>query len=108
MIEIYGASDDLIEVEGDIREEFVRDKDHDLLVLSNGVVLIIEYDRYGIWRINSLAGGKQVILDKNPDSDEDRYSDRAIIYDTIDWIVLGSMFVRSMSGGIDEEENDPQ
>jgi len=40
MLKVYGASDDLIEIKGDIREEFSRyDSEGDYLAFSDGTVL---------------------------------------------------------------------
>lgn len=61
---IYGASDDLIELEGQITEEFngglYRDEAGprgDILAFSDGTLLEVEYDRDGIWRIRRLVAG---------------------------------------------------
>ncbi len=56
---ITGASDDLIEVDGDIREEFTYkdDDEGDLLAFSDGTLLHIEFGRFGVWRITHLAQG---------------------------------------------------
>ena len=62
MIKVYGASDDLIEVEGDIREEFTALFDcHDnvggILAFSEGTIVRIVYDIDGIWRITPIRYG---------------------------------------------------
>lgn len=57
---IYGASDDLVEVEGAIREEFSYGDDeaeHDLLAFSDGTLLSIKYANDGCWRIGRLVAG---------------------------------------------------
>lgn len=59
-ITIYGASDDLIEIEGDIEEEFnwiADDGESRLLAFSDGTLLRVLYDRDGIWRLNKVASG---------------------------------------------------
>lgn len=59
---ITGASDDLIELDGQIREEFSHygydDDQGCLLAFSDGTLLSIKYDDDGIWRIARLATGK--------------------------------------------------
>lgn len=96
MIEVYGASDDLIEVEGDIREEFnaLEDDDPTVLAFSNGVVVSVEYDRHGIWRIRPLANGSRVTITIAPTDNDENYSDRATINEEVSWVVRGREFVR--------------
>jgi len=80
-ITIRGYSDDLIEVDGDLTEEFnFRDEGTVHIVVADGTVLTIEYGTLGIWRIEHLvAGTATVTIDKNPPDDTDRYSDVATI-----------------------------
>lgn len=93
-VKIYGASDDLIEVEGDIREEFyavtLNDDDDEggILAFSNGVVIRILYTNEGTWRITPVAGS--VAIDQCPEDDEDNYTDVAEIEGTITWVVFGT------------------
>lgn len=99
-IRVYGASDDLIEVEGYLNDEFPcpkddEDRDRALLAFSTGVVLEVEYGNEGIWRIRQLAGqSDQVILDPNPPEDGERYSDVAWLREPAEWVVLGTTLVR--------------
>lgn len=90
MLRVYGSSDDLIEVDGDVREEFVLfDEDAgDILAFSNGVVLRVQYDVDGFWRIRSLAGHK-LVRRREPVEDGD-YSDVALIEGSVSWVVHGS------------------
>lgn len=100
MIKVYGASDDLIEVEGDVSEEFTpkraeQDNESNYLAFSNGVVLEIEYTRSGRWSIRPIKGGTRVTIEFSTDddgTDEDRYaySDKATIEETVSWVVFGS------------------
>lgn len=59
-ITVYGASDDLIEIDGDIREEFPyiehqsTDGGADLIAVSDGTVLRIEFTRAGTWSIRAF------------------------------------------------------
>ena len=81
MLTIYGASDDLIEVEGDISEEFTAlDDDGSLLAFSDGTVLRVRYTRDGIWRIEPLARGTaRLEIVSAVSGDDDNYSDRATL-----------------------------
>lgn len=55
---ITGASDDLIELDGAVREEFSGGGvDGDILAFSDGTLLEVIYDEDGIWRVKRLAGG---------------------------------------------------
>ena len=94
---IYGASDDLIEIEGNIREEFscFDEEKPPFLAFSDGTVLSILYDNDGIWKIRRVAVGKAEYSNKeavNPDSDE--YSDKVTLKGgNIQWVVYGREFV---------------
>jgi hypothetical protein len=91
-ITICGASDDLIEVEGDIVEEFDVGVVNDewLVACSEGTVLRIA-NKTGEWRITPVAHGSGVLAIRQcPEGDEDDYSDRATIDADIAWVVLGS------------------
>jgi hypothetical protein len=91
-VTIYGASDDLIELEGDIREEFnaLDLDDGALLAFSDGTVLRIGYSDNGVWRISPVVSVGHVSIDQAPEDDEDNYSDRAILTGPIKWVVFGS------------------
>jgi hypothetical protein len=90
-ITVYGASDDMIEVEGDITEEFDYTGDTpnsgDLLAFSDGTVLRIRFDDAGVWRIVKVAGGP-VDIAQAPEGDDSNYTDRATIKGA-DWVVHG-------------------
>lgn len=100
-IVVTGYSDDLIEVEGVLREEFpYQDTDGDegdLVAFSDGTVLRIRYTNEGadgIWRITPVALGTAALdLDQCPATDPDRYSDRmALTFPADDpprWVVHG-------------------
>ena len=100
-VTVYGASDDLIEVEGDIREEFTPHGDNAYLAFSNGIVIHVEYTRSGIWRITpvvSIVSGQlhpPLSIVQAPEDDEENYSDRATIDGTIEWVVLGSGWAKA-------------
>lgn len=88
-ITVCGASDDLIEIEGDIREEFPyrADNDDNLLAFSDGTILRIRYNAAGVWRISRVAGGPVDIV-QAPEGDDSNYTDRATIRGA-DWVVHG-------------------
>lgn len=92
---IYGASDDLIEVEGDIREEFYAlEEPTNYIGLSNGSVVSITYDDDGFWRIRPIAVVDSVIIRPARGDDEPAdadgcpgYSDKAEITGDIRWVL---------------------
>jgi len=99
MIVVYGASDDCIEIDGDVREEFVCPRDADgndtaLLAFSDGTVLRITYTLTGVWRIVPVQhGGAFMVVEQAPENCDDNYSDRVTL-DTgigsrIVWCVCG-------------------
>jgi hypothetical protein len=52
-ITIYGYSDDLIEIEGAIREEYYTDYNAiTILEISPGYQIAVEYTTNGMWRID--------------------------------------------------------
>jgi hypothetical protein len=94
---VYGSSDDLIEIEGDISEEFTyarEDRDGDLLAFSDGTLLRIEYCETGIWRIAPVVGGPQLTIEQATESDDANYSDRAILSASPRWVVQGIAFAQ--------------
>lgn len=91
-VTIYGASDDLIEIEGEIREEFtpLGDGDETFMAFSDGTVLSIEYMNSGIWRIHLVRKGS-AHYDKTEGTDpEGDYSDRVTLTGDIRWVVAGA------------------
>lgn len=95
MITICGASDDLIEIEGDVREEFNVGGESRLLAFSDGTVLRVEYTPAAVWRVTPVrAGGGHLDVVHAPEDDEDDYSDRATLTgpddEPIEWVVLGT------------------
>ena len=82
MIRVYGASDDLIEVDGDIREEFNPNGDErdSVLAFSDGTVLTIQYTSEGIWRIARIAvGAADYSHTQAPPDEDENYSDVATL-----------------------------
>lgn len=78
MTTVYGASDDLIEFEGDIYEEIAGSEDPTFLMFGDGTILKIWYgkDIFAIWSINVINKGS--LFDKIEycnDENADIYSD---------------------------------
>ena len=98
-IKVYGASDDLIEIEGDIRTEFYASNDKpNFLAFSNGVVLEIGYTSVGVWKISTLKDPWNCVNKYTPAVDpvSENYSDSVIMNDQINrwpkipvWVVYG-------------------
>lgn len=73
-VEVYGSSDDLIELEGDIREEWSNDDGY--IVFSDGTLLSVLYEASGFWRIHVLTLGDGTRKSKVEGTDiDDNYSD---------------------------------
>ena len=93
MTKVYGASDDLIEFEGDFRgEAAARDSEKDepgtLVVMSDGTVMDVKYGKgdEGIWAITLLKKGPLFEkIDPCVDAEADPYSDVAHFKDGIKW-----------------------
>ena len=97
-VEVFGASDDLIEVEGALCEEFnaLNLEEGGLLAFSDGTLLRVIYDQDGIWRITRLAEGKaEFEKDENPPTDDERYSDRVTLTGDLRWVVFGKEWARA-------------
>ena len=93
-VEIYGASDDLIEIEGGISEEFnPRDDENNYLGFSDGTILKIRYDNDGVWRIVPLIIADQTVYDLVQATDPDEgYSDHAWLTGDIEWVIFGNAY----------------
>ena len=66
---IYGSSDDLIEIDGDITEEFSVPYDYNdaptgYVAISDGTMLQYRYDNGGIWRFSLDTLGEGTVLSK--------------------------------------------
>lgn len=91
-VRITGASDDLIEIDGDISEEFSgNDEEGDLIAVSDGTVLRISYTRDGIWRIVPVVhGSAKLTITQAPEDDDRNYTDEAVLTGDVRWVVHGS------------------
>lgn len=91
---VYGASDDLIEVEGDVRGEVAcygavdEEGPGVLLVFSDGTVLAVKYGKPagGIWEVKVVHKGALLVgIEECDDEDADPYSDVATFRDGVRW-----------------------
>ena len=60
--EVYGFSDDLIELDGDIEEECSGGEKPALLIFSDGTILTIRYgkEHLAVWAITLIEQGDSV------------------------------------------------
>lgn len=97
MTKIYGASDDLIEIEGEIEEEYGMGETGVSFSCSDGTSGKINYD--GNWMITIKTTGslfKKIVNGspaEEPHTDEDAkgcspYSDVLILNDGIEWVKI--------------------
>ena len=95
-IKVWGTSDDLIEVEGDIVEEFGFSGDESCaLAFSDGTLLEIKYGKgkQGIWHIVPLVKGPLYEkLDVCDDENDDPYSDIAYLKDGVTCVAFAPRF----------------
>ncbi len=112
MLKVYGSSDDRIEVEGDVREEFGAyspDNEPFFLAASDGTVLRITYGTPGSigWEIKPLAVGFSFShVDPATDEVED-YSDKAHFSGPVAWVTVAHgeyRFARAKPAPSDERE----
>lgn len=87
--QIYGASDDLIEIQGDLSEEFGGGDKPCLLIFSDGTVLTIKYgkEHLAVWAITLIEQGDlfdNIVFCSNEDAE--RYSDTAHFKDGLKWV----------------------
>jgi len=94
---VYGASDDLIEFEGDFQGEAAGRGSGDdlgiLVLMSDGTVLECKYgkDKRAIWAIAVLRkGAKFDRVEVCVDEDADPYSDVVHFHDGIRWAYAAS------------------
>ena len=89
-ITITGASDDLIEIGGDIVEEWSHYADGDdhgrLIAVSDGSLFRVTYVD-GIWRVVRIAAGSARMAKVEGDADT---SDVVTLTGDIRWVVLGT------------------
>lgn len=97
-VTVSGASDDIIEISGDIEEEFYYTGDRpngkgagDLLAFSDGTILRIRFDSdRGGWRITPVVSGSSFPkIEQAPESAEDATDSATLdaiwVVHAIDW-----------------------
>jgi len=104
VITIYGASDDCLEIEGDLREEFTIDCEAvSYLGCSDGTLIKVTYDTGGQWILRCVRYGADAIIERKNAQGSDAkdrkdgspgYSDVIYLKHHIDWIVFGKGTVR--------------
>lgn len=109
-VKIYGSSDDLIEVEGSVTEEF--NGDNAFLAFSDGTVLHIKCTKDGIWRITPARRGTSTYTKTTEviSDDENGYSDVVNLEgDNLKWVALASEVTYEKKGTMrasDYEDDD--
>ena len=95
-ITIYGASDDLIEIEGDLREEFTfqNEDDGDVVTFGDGTALRVTYTADGFWRIAAIFKGDAEVVKVEATDVDDDYSDRVTLTGDLQWVATGNMLHR--------------
>jgi hypothetical protein len=91
MLQVFGASDDLMEFRGDVYEEFnwyLDSEEHRYLSFSDGTVLKAWYDEDGIWKLQLMFKGNLFINIEQFPVSEDK-NDIANFSDGIKWVVGG-------------------
>jgi len=103
-LKIYGRSDDLIEIDGDIYDEIGwHPSEKCYITISDGTVISIEYSDEGIWRIAMLregSGDPEIIY--APSDDDDNYSDVLILplghFTIVKWIIHSGEVIKPPEG----------
>jgi hypothetical protein len=101
-VTISGASDDLIEVEGDIREEFIYsgDPDGDLLSFTDGTIVRVTYTTDGVWTVRVLFVGTAQATHQPADGpDGEHYSDRLTLVGDLRAVVYGRNIATAKDAG---------
>ena len=86
MTKIYGASDDLIEFEGDVSGESGGGDEEALIVCSDGTLLTVKYADGGTWEIRVKHKGTLFDrLEQCESGDDENYTDQAFFKDGLKW-----------------------
>lgn len=94
-LRIYGASDDLLELEGDITEEiYVPDDKVTYLACSDGTLISVRYDEDGIWRLQRVYTGDSMLIKEEGSVERDTPDVIVLSNATIKWVVVGEKIVR--------------
>lgn len=98
MLKIYGYSDDNVEVEGDIVEEFLVPYSGDgvdvlYLGLSNGMYVKAMFGQGWSFGVGSITNDGRHVMVGNYSIETDEEGDQILtIHDDISWIVAGDRF----------------
>lgn len=85
---VTGVSDDLIEIEGEIVEEFdCFDCKNGRLACSDGTLLRVDYDNDGLWRFGVIYKG-QLFDRKDEGSVDEDENDRVYFKPGLKWIMF--------------------
>lgn len=90
---VYGCSDDLIEIEGDLNGEFENYSSNTLLTFSDDTVLLVKYSTKisGVWEIVVIKKGS--LFDRFEeclDPDAKPYSDQVFFKNGLEWFVFSN------------------
>jgi len=104
VVTLAGASDDLIEVGGAIREEFSyrgAPNEGDLVAFSDGTVLRIVFSEAGedgVWRITPVARGTATLdIVQAPEDDPANFTDVASLSGVeVRWAVHGLAYAKAV------------
>lgn len=82
---VTGASDDLIEIDGELREEFDSFScQNGIMAFSDGTLLRVNYDDDGIWRFKPIFKGSLFEKIKDGSVEEDT-NDEVYFKDGLKW-----------------------
>jgi hypothetical protein len=98
-VQVYGASDDLIEIRGAIYEEFNPGYDDGISYLgfSDGTVLSVQYGQDGIWRINRMMEGIATYEKTEGRTEPDEGTDTVTLTGDIRWVVFGTKIEKAVA-----------
>lgn len=93
-VKVSGASDDIINIDGAISEEFScwggDDPEPRFLAFSDGTLLSIQYGvGGGLWRINRLSAGTAEYEKVEATDEDENYSDVVTLRGDLRWVVMG-------------------
>jgi hypothetical protein len=98
VVDVYGASDDLIEIDGVIDTEFEAKRGGDYVGFSDGSMLWVRYDSDSVWRIKLIHIGEGTEWVFNPcPVDDDRYSETFTLSaaQPFKWALVGEQTARA-------------
>lgn len=94
VIVITGGGDDIIEVAGDLDEEFTYqdEAEGDLIAFSDGTLIRVRFDNEGSWRITPIAYGKATLTIEQTVGDGG--TDRAVLVGAVNWVIQATAYHR--------------